>query len=177
MEKLSSIGQFITEIVHELKNPLTVIGAAADMDVEDFAREYLFSPLGITQFHFQTDPSGRTHVGGQMHITPLGMLKIGQLFLNDGMWGTEQIVSSQWIAESKSAYFSWYKNLWWIWTGDVPALGTNVTVYYANGNGGQRIFVVPAYNLVVVFTAHEYNNAAGNNGVDILINRILPALL
>jgi signal transduction histidine kinase len=31
MEKLSSIGQFITEIVHELKNPLTVIGAAADI--------------------------------------------------------------------------------------------------------------------------------------------------
>ena len=40
MEKLSSIGQFITEIVHELKNPLTVIGAAADIALlKDLAEE------------------------------------------------------------------------------------------------------------------------------------------
>lgn len=45
MEKLSSIGQFITEIVHELKNPLTVIGAAADIallkDLPDETRNVL----------------------------------------------------------------------------------------------------------------------------------------
>ena len=45
MEKLSSIGQFITEIVHELKNPLTVIGAAADIallkDLADDTRNIL----------------------------------------------------------------------------------------------------------------------------------------
>jgi len=154
-----------------------IITAASGTEVAEFARQNLFSPLGITQFHYQTDPSGRTHVGGQMHLTPMGMLKIGQLFLNDGMWDGNQIVSSSWITETKVPRFPWYKNAWWIWTGNIPALATDVTIYYADGNGGQRIFVVPAYDLVVVFTAHEYDKPAGNNGFRILVNRIIPAIL
>lgn len=35
LEKLSSIGQFITEIIHELKNPLTVISGVAEMVLMD----------------------------------------------------------------------------------------------------------------------------------------------
>lgn len=153
-----------------------VIGLASGMGVADFANEYLFAPLDITQFHYRTDPSNRTHVGGQMHITPLGMLKIGQLFLDNGNWGGNQIVSRQWIEKSKTPYFPWYSNLWWIWNGTIAAVDAEVTFYYANGNGGQRIFVVPAYDLVVVFTAHDYNSPEGGNGQWLFINRIIPAV-
>lgn len=153
-----------------------VTGLAAGMDIAEFAAQYLFSPLNITQFHYRHDPSNRTHVGGQMHITPLGMLKIGQLFLNDGVWNGEQIVSAQWIAESKTPYFPWYSNLWWIWSGTIEATGADVMVHYASGNGGQYIFVVPAYDLVVVFTSHEYDSPKAANGLRILINRIIPAM-
>ncbi|WP_455211594.1 serine hydrolase domain-containing protein, partial [Kaarinaea lacus] len=153
-----------------------VIGLGAGMDVADFAQQFLFAPLGITEFHYRTDPSGRTHVGGQMHITPLGMLKIGQLFLNGGLWDGNQIVSSQWITATKTAFVPWYKNLWWIWSDTIEAIDAEVTFYYANGNGGQRIFVVPDYELVVVFTAHEYDNPEAGYGQWLLINRIIPAM-
>ena len=153
-----------------------VISSASRMDVADFAQQYLFGPLGITEFHYVIDPSNRTHVGGLMHLTPLGMLKVGQLFLDDGNWGGNQIVSSQWIAESKTPYFRWYSNLWWIWSGTVAAIDTEVTFYYASGNGGQTISIVPAYDLVVVFTAHEYDSPAAGNGLWLLINRIIPSV-
>jgi len=153
-----------------------ILTAASNLPPDQFARDKLFTPLAITQFHYQTDPSGRTHLGGQMHLAPLSMLKIGQLVLNDGVWNGDQIISKQWIDKIKTPYFPWYKNLWWIWSGYIPSLATDVTVHYADGNGGQRIFVVPAYNLVVVFTAHEYNNPASAYPLQILIQRILPAL-
>ena len=111
-----------------------------------------------------------------MHLTPLAMLKIGQLFLNNGSWNGTQIVSSEWIAATKNQNFPWYSNLWWKWTNTIEAVGSEVTFYYASGNGGNFIFVAPAFNLVAVFTAHEYNNPAGGNGQRLFINRIIPAM-
>ncbi|NLT14144.1 MAG: serine hydrolase [Clostridiales bacterium] len=137
----------------------------------EFAYENLFSPLGIDvtkKVVFQTkeeqlsimkdhhesgwvaDPQGINTAGWGLFITPADMAKIGQLYLNGGIWGGKQIISAEWIAESTKVHSRWdelklsYGYLWWIIDGDS---------YAALGDGGNAIYVSPAKNLVVAIAS------------------------
>jgi CubicO group peptidase (beta-lactamase class C family) len=53
---------------------------------------------------------------------------------------------------------------------------TTVESYFTSGNGGNFIFVVPALDLVVVFTGSNYNSSLGDQPFTILSDRVLPAV-
>ena len=93
------------------------------------------------------------------------MARIGQLVLQNGRWGDDQIIAEDWIRDSTTTKVQvrgdgrcgqQYGYFWWLAAycndaGSVPfALG--------QGNGGQRILVVPDLDLVVVTTAGFYNS-------------------
>jgi CubicO group peptidase (beta-lactamase class C family) len=136
-----------------------------------FAYENLFSPLGIdiTQnvvFHTKeeqlsimknhhesgwvADPQGINTAGWGLFITPADMAKIGQLYLNRGVWNGRRLVSAEWIDKSTAGHSRWdrllYGYLWWIVDG-------NDHSYAAIGDGGNIIYVNPAKNLVVAIAS------------------------
>lgn len=136
-----------------------------------FAYENLFSPLGIdvTQnvvFHSKeeqlsimkdhhvsgwvTDPQGINTAGWGLFITPADMVKIGQLYLNRGVWNDRQLLSAEWIDESTTEHSRWdklpYGYLWWIVDG-------NEHSYAALGDGGNVIYVNPVKDLVVAIAS------------------------
>ena len=117
-----------------------------------FAREYLFEPLGITDVRWPRDPQGYYFGGQDIWLKPRDMARFGYLFLNNGWWDGQQIVSEEWVVQSAETAFTLaptvgYGYQWWTY----PELG----VYYAAGAFEQRIFVVPDLDLVVVFTANN----------------------
>ena len=139
-----------------------VISNASGMEASGFAREFLFEPLGITDYTLEFKPDGEADTGGHFHMRPRDMAKFGQLFLNEGVWKGKQIVSREWVAESTAPGGSIpgasgleYGYLWWTTSWSVD--GRQVAAYFANGNGGQLIFVVPSLQLVAVFTGGRYN--------------------
>lgn len=77
-----------------------VLTEASGMSVQEYADRNLFSKLGITA-HWWTDnmPDGAEHYLGYCCIdaTPRDFAKIGQLILNRGVWGTEQVVSTAYV--------------------------------------------------------------------------------
>ena len=75
-----------------------------------------------------------------------GFARFGQLFLQEGRWGDEQVVSSEWVAQSTapSSTFAGYGFQWWLSSVE----GTDL--YAARGHDGQYIYVVPSLDLVVV---------------------------
>jgi CubicO group peptidase (beta-lactamase class C family) len=81
------------------------------------------------------------------------MLAFGELYLNGGRAGGQQVISEEWIKESwkPRTRSRWsgrqYGYGWWIDT-----LGGHPT-YYAWGHGGQFIFVVPTLKMVVAATS------------------------
>ena len=87
----------------------------------------------------------------------MDMAKIGQLFLNRGIWNGKRIVSEQWIAESTSEQSRWmqrdlpYGYLWWIVEQDKS--------YAAMGDGGNIIYVSPDKNMVVAIASLFYPRA------------------
>ena len=54
--------------------------------------------------------------------------------------------------------------------------GKTAAMFYANGNGGQYIFVFPTLDLVVVFTGENYNSTDQNRSFAVMDNYILPAI-
>ncbi len=123
------------------------------MSTYDFARRHLADPLGIEIHPWARDPQGIYFGGNEMHLTPQAMLAIGELYLNRGRAGDQQVVSEAWIRESfeprtrSQRSGREYGYGWWIRT-----LGGR-QAYYAWGHGGQFIFVLPELEMVVVTTS------------------------
>ena len=104
------------------------------------------------------------------------MAKLGVLFLFKGRWQGNQIVSEEWMeaATTKRVSFSWggYAYQWWMQTFHVESVNYNVT--YAAGWGGQKIYVIPKADMVVVFTGGNYITTEPTD--EILSSYILKAL-
>jgi CubicO group peptidase (beta-lactamase class C family) len=121
-----------------------------------FADEFLFKPLGITEWKWEAANDGITFGAVSIFMKPRDIAKFGQLLLQNGKWGNEQIVDSSWIAEATKPIVTMqspgtsYGYYFWIF----PAYGG----YAAVGHGGQFIFVVPAKKLVVIYTAWPYTS-------------------
>jgi CubicO group peptidase (beta-lactamase class C family) len=130
----------------------------------EFAEEALFKPLGITRFTWPNMPaSGEIAASYGLRLRPRDMAKIGELVLRNGIWDGRRIVSESWIADSSegrpAAPFptDWtplYGYQWWI--GDSSIGGSKLSWILAGGLGGQRIYIVPAYDLVVAIAAGLY---------------------
>jgi CubicO group peptidase (beta-lactamase class C family) len=122
----------------------------------EFARRRLFSPLGITSVIWPSDPKGRTHGWGDLHLLPMDMAKIGVLFLNDGKWKRRTLISSSWVKKSLTAQLQakpgmGYGYGWWINENLHPP------GFEAAGRGGQQIAVLPAYDAAIVFTGGGFD--------------------
>ena len=150
-----------------------VLVKATGQSVFDFATECLFVPLGITVesnivFHSKeeqlafnkaknisgwvVDPKGTNTAGWGLTLSTIDMVKIGQLYLDDGMWNNEQIVSKKWIEESINEHSRWeklnlpYGYLWWI-------IDDSDHSFAAMGDGGNIIYVNTSKKMVVAITA------------------------
>ena len=76
-----------------------IVRKAVGRPLDEFAREALFAPLGITDFEW-IRVKGDTDAGGGLRLRPRDMAKIGQLALAGGRWNDRQIVSKAWIDAS-----------------------------------------------------------------------------
>ncbi len=145
-----------------------ILQNATSQSVLDFATDNLFGALGINAPHnaiinckeeylgfikgknvsgWVVDPKGTNTAGWGLALTPLDMAKIGQLYLNGGLWGKNQIIPSKWIEDSTRENSRWgelsYGYLWWI----VNDMGN--TCYAGLGDGGNTIFVNPEKKMVI----------------------------
>ncbi|MGD2123837.1 MAG: serine hydrolase [Gemmatimonadota bacterium] len=155
---------------------------SAGTDVEAFADQRLFGPLGVSNYSFPHHQSGLALCHGDIYITPRDMAKFGQLFLNGGVWMGRRVISEEWTQESVAPRVSvrnfnlyWaedYGYLWWL--NDYAVGGNSYSTYKALGWGGQEIWVVPEEEMVVVFTGASYSR---NPSTDhIMIRYVFPSL-
>jgi CubicO group peptidase (beta-lactamase class C family) len=137
-----------------------VIARAAGQRLDDFAEVALFQPLGIRRHEWRRDRLGRVTPYGGLRLRPRDMAKIGRLVLDGGRWNGRQIVSAAWVAQMVADRLPATGRLryaWLWWRGTVDAGAARHAYIAAFGNGGQRIYLVPTLDLVVVVTAGQYN--------------------
>ncbi len=133
-----------------------IVTRASGMNTKEFAQRYLADPMGFRMAYWSRDPQGVYFGGNDMEITPRQMLDIGEMYLNGGVHDGKRILSEQWVrdshqphAESPRGEGRHYGYGWWL--RDMADL----QVPLAWGYGGQFIFVVKEYDLVIVITSNS----------------------
>ncbi len=140
-----------------------ILKKAAGKQVDELARELLFEPLGITDVEWPRYAHGNTIAAGALRLRPRDLAKIGQLILQRGKWKDAQVVPAAWIdaattpqIDGLSPYFYGY----FFWLGRSLVDRREIQWAAAVGLGGQRIFIVPDLDLVVVINAGLYQSPA-----------------
>jgi len=163
-----------------------IIKKETGMHADIYAKEQLFSQLGIQNYFWSKQYLffGTAHTGGGLYLRPRDMAKIGQLILNNGQWNGKQIISREWLSKSFTEHVSnvnlgivraGYGYLWWLFP---DKNNLDIDIYACMGSGGQYMFVIPQYNLIVVTTGNEFNDrfTAISGAMDMLYNYILKSL-
>lgn len=135
-----------------------------------YARERLFHPLGIDTrpaftkpvsdpdtnrdferagFGWLTDPQGISNGALGLRLTAPDLLKLGELYLRDGVWDGKQIVPADWIRQARTPSEKKvdFGLLWWTfsWNGQ--------EVLAARGLAGHLIAIVPGQRMVTVISS------------------------
>jgi CubicO group peptidase (beta-lactamase class C family) len=167
---------------------VAVVGQAIENAVHtrvpEFAQANLFGPLGIARSNWtwNYDLTNANKEYAQIHLRPRDMLKLGILFADGGRWHGHRVISESWVRTSIGEHShvdnTSYGYFWWRpWLNvETPTGSQHVDVVAAQGNGGQKIYLVPQYDLVAVFTAGGYN-AESTPPNTIMAKIILPALM
>jgi len=139
-------------------------------DIDDYGQKYLFAPLGI-RHEWKRTYLGAVDTEGGLYLNGGDLAKIGYLYLHDGVWDRQRIVSSEWVKESVTPYFQTpaepeYKDgfkygfKWWL--SKLPH--SSEYVWMARGFGGQHLEVFPQEDLIVTLTAWDF--LPSSTGVD-----------
>jgi CubicO group peptidase (beta-lactamase class C family) len=139
-----------------------LIARAAAKPLDEFARETLFAPLGITRFEWARGKDGTPSAASGLRLTPRDLLKIGLLVLGKGTYQGRRIVSEDWITQSFTPQIATgdglnYGRLWFLGQATPPAFKRPLAWAGGFGNGGQRLWVMPEADLALVIFSGNYN--------------------
>ena len=141
---------------------------AVRMPLADFANQFLFYPMQITDAAWARSPTNLPNGGSGLYLTSRDLIKFGQLYIDNGAWKGQQLISADWIADtvvrrvdisSWATYSEAYGFQWWL--DDLSYKGQPVETWVTSGYGGQYLFAVPSLDLVVGFTGQNYTNGVG----------------
>jgi len=158
-----------------------VLTKVAGRDLHSLAQSRLGDPLGIDIPKWNRDPQGRYVGGNDMRLSPLSMLRLGEMYRRGGEWKGTRILTRDWINSSWTAYGNsletghGYGFGWFIWP--VQIQGEIRDVYYARGYGGQMIYIVPDLALTVVITSNPGLPATLDGHLGVLNRLLTDAIL
>lgn len=123
--------------------------------LESLGAEYLFAPLGIRDWYWETVPGGASTGAFALHLRPRDLARLGQLMLDGGRWGGAQVVSSEWLTLATTPRVDVpdrppelpLRYGYYFWIASTPA------AHALWGHGGQFVLVVPDKRLVLVQVA------------------------
>jgi CubicO group peptidase (beta-lactamase class C family) len=143
-----------------------LIAKGTGKSLHDFAREALFDPLGIGPTQWAAGPDGEPFAASGARMSVRDLARIGTMMLSGGQLDGKQIVPAEWITRCTTPVVSSdelrrYGYQWFLL--DVAfgkpkgwAAGRLERMWMAQGEGGQRLFVIPALQLVIALTAGNY---------------------
>lgn len=163
-----------------------IVEHATGAPLDEFAKKHLFEPLGITKTEWRRGPNNHTAGQGNLRMRLRDMARIGELVRHDGAIetarGPRQVVSRAWIQRSltgivsiaaRDPYADAYGYMWYLKQHTVG--NRAVTVHFASGNGGNKIYIVPSHRMVIAITSSAYGRGYGQRRSQDILLRILSA--
>ncbi|MGC2777182.1 MAG: serine hydrolase [Bradyrhizobium sp.] len=143
-----------------------LIAKGSGQSLHGFARAHLFEPLGMGPTEWAAGPDGEPFAASGARMSMRDLARIGALMLSGGRIDGQQIVPAEWITRCTTPMVSAdelrrYGYQWFLV--DVAfgkprgwAVGRLERMWMAQGEGGQRLFIIPALQLVIAMTAGNY---------------------
>ena len=160
-----------------------IIEKTSGQTLEDFAKASLFGSLGIEEFYWQRSPEGHNTGMGNLYFQARDFAKLGQLMLDKGKWNGQQYISEKWVEDSFRKKFDidavdpfshGYGYMWYI--AQIEVKGKMIDFYFASGNGGNKIFIIPEHNMVVATLSSAYGQGYGHRRSHNILTKVLEAL-
>lgn len=157
-----------------------VLARAEGGDPSTMAARRVFAPLGMTSAVVGTDASGDPVCSSYGYATARDWARFGQLYLQDGTWAGQRVLPEGWVElttspvelETDQPYgASWWLNTDAEGTTRMPSVPTDV--FWASGNEGQQVVVVPSHDLVVV----RLGLTRGYDGIDWGLEPLLAGII
>lgn len=146
-----------------------IVSRACETDLLEFARTHVFDPMGVAPGRWEVDGDGYRYGYAGLHLTARDMARLGDLYLDDGVWEGRRILPEEWVAQSLTSYSSAagsdilagatigryfreveYGYQWW------SARVGGRRIDFAWGYGGQLIVLLPEVDTVVVVTSDPF---------------------
>jgi CubicO group peptidase (beta-lactamase class C family) len=140
-----------------------IVARACDTDLKSYAQEHLFSPIDSELGNVWIQDRDGYYIGlAGMHVTARDMAKFGLLYLNDGEYEGNQVLSANWVRDSLQRYteparrsYGYFRDVgygyqWW--SGRAGDRYFN----YAAGHGGQYIVLLDELDMVIVASADPF---------------------
>lgn len=157
-----------------------VVESASGADLETFAAKTLFAPLGITRWSWGRDIAHHPKGQGNLSLRARDTAKIGQMVLDEGVFDGRRVIDASWIKAALAPrvatgetdrYADHYGYFWYAKTQQIA--GEKIPVFFASGNGGNKIYVIPTRRMVVSVASSAYGKGYGQRRSE----EILKALL
>lgn len=134
-----------------------VFRLATGIDLEEYAVQHLFQPLGIENYVWKRTPFGLVDTQEGLFVDSRDIAKIAYLFLKRGRWEGQQVIPEDWVLASVKPSVSVtedqmveYGYKWWLYHYNYR--GEDRVAFAGAGFGGQRPIVLPELDIVLVFT-------------------------
>lgn len=163
-----------------------ILKKTTGLEVDQFAGQFLFKPLGINRFEWVKYPEMELPAAASgLRLRSRDLLKIGMLYSNAGKWNGKQLIPEDWVKRSIQSHIRFGRNnqvgygyQFWILSANTIVEGQNQSIIAAIGNGDQRIYMDFAHQLIVITTAGNYNLWTIKNDSEALLGDfVYPAIL
>ena len=155
-----------------------IVHISTGQQVDAFARDHLFNPLGVRRFEWTRYPNSNIPAAASgLRLRPRDMLKFGMLYINKGKHNDIHVLTNEWVKESTRTHIpskhqprtidNGYGYQFWTETAQLPA--GDIPFAIAIGNGFQRIFIDDKNKMIVVITSGNYNARKLSNNPDKLV--------
>jgi len=161
-----------------------IIEEKSGMSLRDFAKEKVFDPLSIKEFYWYRNAANQTVAAGTLYLSTLDFAKLGVLVANNGKWGGEQIVQSDYIKRLLTHKVFDLTDYWFLtdsygmlwYKAERTYNGKKFDYLFASGNGGNHLVVVPEENMVIALTSSAYGQGYPHRRAYAILGKVLSAL-
>lgn len=136
-----------------------IVQRATKRKIQDYAQERLFGPMAFGPVEWQVTPTGYAMTGGGLGLRSRDLTKLGQLYLDGGVWQGQRLMPADWVRSSTSVQAQVdeqtdYGYLWWLKR--LKTAKGEELAWMMSGTGGNKVAVFPRLRTVAVVTTTNF---------------------
>ncbi len=140
-------------------------------DYHSYPQRALFDKIGIRKMYLETDPYGNFLLQGYEFGTGRNWVRLGMLYLQDGVWNGARILPEGWVEYVSTVAPAWAADNRPIYGGGFFWINSTQTfpvprdAFYMAGAGGQYTIIIPSRDMVVVRLGHYKGSGPGGRAL------------